>query len=147
MTQLPQANAIPRPASAESLSKVSGEPPLKDVLVELWQNMERLFRQELALASVEIDHKAQKLKKELAASAAGAGLVLAGVLALVAALIMLLALVMPAWLAALLTSGAAVGSGVVLLKTQRPTLDELTPKHSLESMKKDLQTFTEAGSK
>lgn len=171
MTQQPQASGIPRPplpgersltpstqvlqasvaAGSVTLDPItsgsvssSHEPPLKDVLVELWQNVEKLLRQEVALASAEFEIKAQKLKAELTASAIGAGLALAGTLALVAAVILILALFMPAWLAALLTSGATLGGGVALLKAKRPSLSDIKPERSLHSIEKDLRTFTEA---
>lgn len=140
----PQMSGVPRPKSHGSLVSASSEPPLKEVLVELWENTEKLVRQELALASAELDVKAQKLKTEVAASAAGAGLIFAGVLALVAAVILLLALAMPAWVAALLTSAATAGGGYALLKAKRPSIAELTPKRTLQSLEKDVHTFTES---
>jgi hypothetical protein len=76
------------------------------LVVELWQNVERLLRQELALASAELDVKAGRLKRELTGAAIGGGFALAGALALVAAVILLLDLVMAAWLAALVSSAS-----------------------------------------
>lgn len=152
---LPDRPLTPAPGSVSSGSVVTApvvsassmsnhEPALKDVLVELWQNVEKLLRQEVALASAEFEIKAQKLKAEIAASAVGAGLVLAGTLALVAAVILILALFMPAWLAALLTSGVTIGGGVVLLKAKQPSLADIKPERTLHSIEKDLQTFTES---
>ena len=133
----------PRPASSNSASAVTTEPPLKDVLVELWQNLEKLMRQELALASAELDLKAQHLKRDAMAFGAGASMLLVGVLALVAALILLLSQIMAAWVAALLTGGTAVGIGVALLQ-KRPKVADLKPNRTLESIQKDVQIFTEA---
>lgn len=130
-------------ASPTRMATSGSEPPLQDVLVELWQNLEKLVRQEIALASVELDHKAQKLKNELAAAAVGAGLMLAGALALVAAVILLLALVMPAWTAALVTGAAAAGGGFALAKANKPTTADITPQRSIDNLKKDLRTLTE----
>jgi hypothetical protein len=120
------------------------EPPLKEVLVELWENTEKLLRQELALASAELELKARKLKLEVMASAAAVGMLLAGALSLVAALILLLSEAMEPWLAALLTSAVLVGVGFVLIKKSRPTVADITPERTLQSLKKDVQTFTEA---
>jgi hypothetical protein len=131
------------PVTATRVAAAKGEPPLKDVLVELWQNTEKLVRQELALATAELELKAQKLKAEVAASALGAGLCFAAALALVASVILLLALIMPAWLAAFLTSSAAGGIGFGLLKTSRPSMSDVTPERTLQNLEKDLQTFTE----
>lgn len=139
---------VPRPSPQSnppppSVTGPDHDPPLKDVLVELWQHTETLVRQELALASAELDQKAQKLKTELMASALGAGLIAAGALALVATVILLLALVMPAWLAALLTAAAMLLVGFVLLKTQRPQVADVKPERSLHSLEKDVRTFRE----
>lgn len=140
----PQVSSVPRPHAQGNLVSQGSEPPLKDVLVELWENTEKLVRQELALASAELDAKAQKLKTEVAASALGAGLIVAGALSLVAAVILLLALAMPAWVAALLTSAVTAGGGYALLKAKRPSMADVTPQRSLQSLKKDVQTFTES---
>jgi len=142
MTQ-PYVSPPPRPASITPTRMGDEDPPLKEVLVELWQNVEKLMRQELALASAELDVKAQRLKREAAAFGAGAGLILIGVFALAAALILLLSQVMPAWVAALLTSAATTGTGFALLQ-KRPSVSELTPDRTLENIKKDVQIFTEA---
>jgi cytochrome c-type biogenesis protein CcmH/NrfG len=121
-----------------------GEAPLQDVLVELWQNLEKLVRQELVLASAELDVKVQKLKRELAAIAIGAGLMLAGMLALVAAVILVLALVMPPWAAALISGAVAAGAGFGVVQAKKPSVSDMTPERTIQNLKKDLQTFTES---
>lgn len=133
----------PRPVATNITPIDNHEPPLKDVLVELWQNVEKLMRQQLALASAELDVKAQQLKKEAAAFGAAAGMILAGALALVAGVILLLSLAMPAWVAALAVGATLAGGGVMLLQ-KRPSVSELTPDRTLQSIKKDVQIFTEA---
>jgi hypothetical protein len=135
--------AVP-PTPGSDISGTGGEPALKDVLVELWQNLEKLLRQEMKLASAELDIKAQRLKKELIASAVGAGLILAGALALVAAVILLLALVLPAWAAALVTGGATAGAGFVLLQSSKPAVSDLVPERTVHNLEKDVQTFRES---
>ena len=140
-----QSNLVgARPVPPMPVGSTGSEPPLKDVLVELWQNLEKLVRQEMALASAELDVKAQKLKTELAAVAIGAGLLLAGALALVATIILLLALVMPAWTASLITGALSAGVGFGLLKAKKPTAADVTPERTIQNLKKDLQTFTES---
>lgn len=135
-----------RPAIPTAPGGAAGaEPPLKEVLVELWQNLEKLVRQEIALASVELDQKAQRLKNELTAVAIGAALMLAGSLALVATIILVLALVMPAWTAALITGALAAGVGFALIKSKTPSVAEIKPERTIRSLEKDLHTFTEPG--
>jgi hypothetical protein len=138
-----QPHLPPRPAGSNAASPVATEPPLKEVLVELWENLEKLMRQELALASAELDLKAQQLKRDATAFGAGAGLLLVGALALVAALILLLSQIMPAWVAALITGGTTVGIGFALLQ-KRPNIAALKPNRTLESIQKDVQILREA---
>ena len=138
-----QPSSVPRATPARGMVAPSSEPPLKEVLVELWQNLEKLVRQEVALASTEVELKAQRFKAELLGAAVGAALMLAGGLALVAAVVLLLALVLPAWGAALITGSVAATAGFALVKTQRPALADLKPERSMSSLQKDLHTFTE----
>jgi hypothetical protein len=141
----PQARPLARPATASGASAPGAEVPLKDVLVELWQNIEKLLRQEVALARTEIETKAHKLQAHLVGSAAGAVLVLCSVLSLVATIILLLSEVMRPWLAALITSGVTAAVGYALLKKASPRAADVTPERTIENVKKDLQTFREAG--
>lgn len=143
----PQVGPLPvtRPAPSAGMNPSPGDLPLKDVLVELWQNIEKLFRQEVALARAEIETKAKKLEVRLAGSAAGAVLALCSVFSLVATVILLLAQVMPAWLSALITSGATGGVGYLLLKRSTPSASDVTPERTIRSLEKDLQTIREAG--
>jgi hypothetical protein len=120
------------------------EPPLKEVLVELWRNTETLVRQEIALARTELDVKTRKLKTELVAAAIAGGLMLCGVLSLVAALILLLALVIPAWAAALVVGVVASGGGYALLHAKQPHPGELVPERTLQNLQRDVQTFKES---
>jgi hypothetical protein len=118
---------------------------LKDVLVELWQNIEKLFRQEVALARAELEEKGRALQKHLVGSAAGAVLVLCSVLSLVATVILLLSEVMRPWLAALITSGATAAFGYALLKKSAPSASDITPERTMQNVQKDIQVFREAG--
>jgi hypothetical protein len=121
------------------------EPALNETLAELWDHLSKLVQQEIALAKAEVGEKAQRLKAELLSSVAGAALLLAGLLALVAAVILLLALVLPAWIAALITGAAVGGVGYALLARRRPSPAQVLPERTLQNLKKDVQTFTEAG--
>jgi putative superfamily III holin-X len=145
-----QGSPIPRPAAAgpggaPQAARSDSEPPLQDVLVELWQNVEKLVRQEVTLARAELESKATKLKAEAVAAATGAALALASALSLVATIILLLSEVMEPWLAALITTAVTGVSGLVMLKKGTPSASDVTPQRTLESVKKDIQTFKEAG--
>jgi len=143
MSQTSSPSSVPRPTPHAPSPAPGADPPLKDVLVELWQNMEKLVRQEVALATAELDLKAQRLKTELAAAAIGAALLFAGGLTLVATVVLLLDLVMPAWAAALITGSVAAGAGFGLIKSKKPSLADIKPERSIRSLEKDFHTFTE----
>jgi len=146
-TPAPSSNLVgstPGVVSAPRAERRS-EPAVQETLVDLWEKLAKLMQQELALAKAELSEKVQHLKLELLGSIAGAALLLAGLLALVAAVILLLALAMPSWLAALLTGAVTAGAGYLLVSQRRNWGAEIKPERTLENLKKDIQTFTEAG--
>ena len=98
----------------------------------------------IQLARTELDVKARKFKGEIVAAAVAGGLLLCGVLSLVAALILLLALAIPAWAAALVVGGVAAGGGYALLQAKKPDPSELVPERTLQNLERDVQTFRES---
>jgi hypothetical protein len=128
----------------QPLDRPTFDRPLQEVVVELWENAEKLLRQEVALASSELDQKINRLKRELVGAAIGGAVLHAGVLALVAALTLLLSKALEPYLAAFIVAVAAGVVGIVLLSRSKPDVQELVPERSIESLKKDVQTFTEA---
>jgi hypothetical protein len=142
MTDSPIAGR--RAGAPAPLGPPAAEPPLKDVLVELWQNTEKLIGQEIALARAELDIKAEKLKRELSAAAIGAGMLLSGALALVAAVVLILDLFMPAWTASLLTGLGAAGAGFGLVKAKKPSPGDMIPERTIQNLEKDARAFRES---
>jgi len=142
----PASSSRVQPASAGSAPRPErrSDPPVQATLVDLWEKVSKLMRQEIALAKAELSDKAELLKARLVSSAAGAALMLAGLLSLVAAVILLLATVMPSWLAALVTGACACGAGYLLIARVRGLAAELEPERTLQNVEKDIQTFTEA---
>lgn len=119
--------------------------PLRDLLVGLWQDTEKLVRQEVKLASTELDGKIQKVKVEATVAAIGGAALYAGVLALVAAAILLLSQVMASWLAALIVGVVVATIGFVLARrVKNVTADAVKPEHAIRSVKQDMRTFKEA---
>jgi hypothetical protein len=84
------------------------ERPLGEILADLWHNFETAVRQELKLASAEVDEKTTRLKRDVTAAVVA--------LAIMAALILLLAKALAPWLAALLVGLTVSGAGYVLLR-------------------------------
>src|SRR5688572_25806825 len=94
MTQPTQSFGTPNSSSAER--------PLGELVSELWENSETLVRKEFELALAELDSRVEDAKVGIRNAAAGGAVLYAGMLAIVASLILLLAEVMAPWLAALL---------------------------------------------
>jgi hypothetical protein len=117
---------------------------VRELLVELWENSEKLFRQELALANAELDRKIKRVKTEASAYALGGALLHAALFGLAATLILLLSLAIAPWVAALIVTAALAGGGYALIKREPPSARELTPKRTIETVKRDVQTFKEA---
>jgi hypothetical protein len=122
------------------------ERPLRELLAELWENSEKLVRQEFQLALSELDQRVDKAKTALLGAVIAGAVMYAGVLAWVAAVILLLAEIMVPWLAALIVGAAAVGTGIVLLQKAKKDVkpENLKLERTAQSVRRDVQTFEEA---
>jgi len=113
--------------------------PLGDLLGDLATNMSNLVRQEVALAKVEITQKATYVGRNVGYLVIGGAVAYAALLAIIAAIIMLLAKVMPHWGSALIV-GAVVGAiGWMLIGKAMAALQQtdLTPHETVETLKED----------
>jgi hypothetical protein len=164
MTQAYEVGGAAPESSSSPQGTTPGEPgdqrSFGEIVTHLWENTEALVRQEMRLGlaeaeekvdllKLELDDRLKSLKLELAAKAIGAALAIAGVLALVAAVVLLLAEVMPPWIAALVTGGVFSGVGFALLKREvklpsPPPAAELIPQRTVASIKADTQAIEEA---
>lgn len=86
------------------------------LLTRLMEDAVALAKNEIALAKAEARGALDDVKKSIAPFAIAAGVLLAGALTLVAALVLALAEVMEPWLAALIVSVALMLIGWMLLK-------------------------------
>lgn len=103
--------------------------PLGEIIADLWENTQLLVRQELALGLAEIDQRVDTLKGDLMRVTVGGAVLYAGVLSLVAALVMGLAKVMDGWLAALITGVVVMIAGFALLWRGKERLTHESPRH------------------
>ncbi|HEU5004016.1 MAG TPA: phage holin family protein [Actinomycetota bacterium] len=90
------------PGTVPLMAHVRSEPPLPEVLSEAAQASKQLFTQELQLAKTEMTTKAKQAGKGAGLLGAAGITVLFAIAAFSAAAILGLALVLPAWLAALI---------------------------------------------
>jgi hypothetical protein len=138
---VPSTATSPRPGLAPATDNRSTAELVKLAA----EQISTLVRDELKLAQVELTQKGKRAKKG-AGMFGGAGLVaLYGVGALIAAAIIALAMVMPAWLSALLVGVVLlVVAGVLALlgKSQVSKAGSPVPQDAVASMKADIDTIT-----
>ena len=113
--------------------------PLGDLFGDLAAEMSNLVRQEVALAKVEVAQKAKYVGRNVGYLVVGGAVAYVALLAIVAAIIMLLAKVLPDWGAALLV-GVVIGIvGWLLIGKAMMALQnaDLTPRETVETLKED----------
>jgi hypothetical protein len=113
--------------------------PLGDLFSDLASDMSNLVRQEVALAKLEVTQKAKYLGRNVGYLVVGGAVAYAGMLAVIAAIIMLLDRVMPAWGAALLVGVVVAGIAWLMIGKALSALQqaELTPRETVETLKED----------
>ena len=125
---------------------VDPEASAGELVKNLTEQVSRLIRDELKLAEFEMTTKAKRIGRG-AGMFGGSGLVaLYGVGCLLAAAIIGLALVVPAWAAALIVGGALlVVAGVVALmgKSQVSKAVPPVPEQTVQSVKADVEEIKE----
>lgn len=119
---------------------------LGELMRDLSADSIHLVRQEAQLFRVETEKKIARVQREAVVLGAGAMLSLLGALALVAATILLLAEVMPPFLAALLVGATLVVAGTVAIARGKKQLsaEDATPRETARSIREDVRTVREA---
>jgi len=116
---------------------IKEERSLGDLFADLSRETRTLLRQEMELAKTEISRKASQAGKATASLAIGGFIAYAGFLAIVAAIIIGLAALIPVWLSALIVGLVVVGIGYFFIQKGLNDLNpqELVPKQTIESLK------------
>ena len=119
--------------------------PLGELFSELASETSTLVRQEVALAKAEIAQKASQVGKNIGFLVVGGAVAYAAFLALMAAVIIGLAQVMPWWGAALLVGVVVAAAAGLLFYKALSTLRaaDLTPRQTVETLKEDAQWVKE----
>jgi hypothetical protein len=121
---------------------------LGDLLAELSNETGRLVRKEIELATTEMTAKAKKAAAQIGIAAAGGALVHAGVLVLLAMLVIALTeMGLAAWLAALIVGVIAMAVGYLLVNRGLKGLRDtgIAPHHTIETLKEDVRWTTRQG--
>jgi uncharacterized membrane protein YqjE len=117
------------------------ERSIGELFSELANETSLLIRQEIALAKVELSEKASRVGRNVAFLVLGGAIAYAALLTLLAALVIVLANVMPAWAAALvvavlvgIVAAVLVSKGLAALKKT-----DLAPRQTVQTLKEDAQ--------
>jgi drug/metabolite transporter (DMT)-like permease len=110
---------------------------LGELFAELTQETTTLVRQEVQLATTEMSRKAAEVGKDVGYLVAGAAVAYAGLLALVAAIIIIVAHALPWWASALLVGLVVTGIGayLVYMGLQNLKQTDLAPRQTIEALK------------
>jgi len=114
---------------------------LGELFAELAQETSTLVRQEVTLAKTEMTAKATRVGKDIGFLAVGGMIAYAGLLAIIAGVILLLDAIVPLWVSALIVGLVVAGIGYVLVQRGLTALkrEDLTPRQTIESLKEDTQ--------
>ena len=117
------------------------ERSIGDLFSELASETSTLIRQEMALAQTEMTQKATKAGKNVGYLAVGGAVGYAGLLAMVAGVIMGLSYLIPAWIAALLVGAVIAIASYVLISSGLTALKnmDVKPTATVETIKEDAQ--------
>lgn len=117
------------------------ERSIGDLFSELASETSTLIRQEMALAQTEMTQKATKAGKNVGYLAVGGAVGYAGLLAIVAGVIMGLSYLIPAWIAALLVGAVIAIASYVLISSGLTALKnmDVKPTATVETIKEDAQ--------
>ena len=122
------------------------ERSLAQLLRDLSNDSITLIRKEAELFRAETAQKLTHAQRQGIVLGTGGLLAFVGLLALTAAVILLLALAMPAWLSALIVGAVlAIAGGVAMVVGKnRLQREKLTPEESMRSVKTDVRMVREA---
>lgn len=118
---------------------------LGELFSELANETTMLVRQEIQLARTEMTQKATQAGKDAGMIGAGGALAYAGLLALIAALIIGLGELIPLWLSALIVGLVVVGIGYMLIQRGLTALKQIDPKpqQTIQSLQEDKEWVKE----
>ena len=135
-------------------SQASQPPPARspadrstaELVQQMSEQVSRLVREELRLAQLELAHKGRRVGIGAGLFGGGGLLAVYGLAAVIAGLALLLALVVPAWAAALIVGGVLLGvAGVLALlgKNQVQGAAPPAPQQTIDSVKADVDMVKE----
>lgn len=122
------------------MQRMNDDRSLGDLFGDLARDMGTLVSQEMTLARTELTEKASQVGKDLAMLAVGGLVAYAGLLAIIAAIIFLMAdRGVPLWISALIVGALVAGIGALLVQRGITALrrQDFAPRQTIESIKDD----------
>jgi hypothetical protein len=121
--------------------------PLGELFGSLGKQLSTLIRQEIQLAKTEMSDKARAFGRDVASLVAGGLIAYAGLLVILAAIVLgLTALGLDAWLSALIVGVIVTAIGGFLVRRGLASLrsTDLAPHETVETMKDNIEALKEA---
>jgi hypothetical protein len=117
------------------------ERSIGELFAELARETSTLVRQEVQLAKTEMTQKVTSAGKDAGLIGAGGALAYAGLLAVLAAVIIGLGQLIPMWLSALIIGVVVIGIGYMLVQQGLNALKRIdpTPRQTMETLKEDTE--------
>ncbi|WP_414937850.1 phage holin family protein [Amycolatopsis sp. cmx-11-51] len=115
-----------------------------ELVSDLSDEVKRLVRDEMRLAVVELQGKGKRMGVGVGLFGAAGLFALFGLATLIAAVVLALALVMPAWLAAVVTGAALLligGLSAVVGKKEVASASPPVPEEAIEGVREDVDTI------
>src|SRR5689334_9587839 len=117
------------------------ERSLGELFSELARETSTLVRQEVTLARTEMTQKVAQVGRDAGTLGIGGAIAYAGVLAIVAALILALGQFIPLWLSALIVGLVVAGIGYAMTRRGLSALKDanLAPQETIATLKEDVE--------
>jgi len=121
------------------MSERQEERSLGELFSELARQTSTLVRQEVELAKTEMTQKATNVGKDVGVIGVGGAIAYAGLLGIMAGLILVLGQLIPLWLSALIVGVVFAGIGYIMIQRGISGLKHtsLTPTETIETLKED----------
>lgn len=112
---------------------------LGELVSELVEHTQGLVRDEIRLSKLEMTEKAKLAAKDAVMVGAGVGVAAVGALVLLAAVVLIFALFMPLWLAALILGVVATAAGVAIAMSGLAALKKIdpAPRQTIQTLRED----------
>jgi putative superfamily III holin-X len=130
----------------ETVQSSQESPALAELVSRLLDDLKLLTRQEVQLAKHELGERVSDVQRQVLSLALGIAALAAGVLVLLAAGVLVLSLIMPAWGAALLVGVAVSSLGATLLLAGKAKLahTSLKPERTIQDVRQDMAAIKRA---